>query len=168
MKASIDAWTVSAGVTIGALLPSINKYGRAWEQASAPRSFGVSCSRRQKRVRFLPGRPTIFDALAPVRAINLAVNMRQFSFCWATFPYRRRNATWWASSDFLTSSMIELDWSPIRRDLLMSRTACLLRLVIAFVNLKGLEPRGPITRVLPAGWHYSHTTRFQKRRLRRR
>jgi hypothetical protein len=45
------------------------------------------------------------------KAIRLAGNWSRFSFCWDTFLYKRRNATWAASSDSATPSMIGLGWS---------------------------------------------------------
>jgi integrase len=37
VKAGIDAWMDASGITTGVLLRSINKAGRIWEPASAPR-----------------------------------------------------------------------------------------------------------------------------------
>ena len=42
VKAGIDAWTVAAGVTTGASFARSTRLAESGEQASAPRSFGVS------------------------------------------------------------------------------------------------------------------------------
>ena len=72
-----------------------------------------------------------------------AANSRKFSSCLGTFLYRQRNATWVASSDFETRSMIGLAWNRLVGSAVDSTVLPdISLLILRLAALLGVHPDG--------------------------
>ena len=112
VKAGIDAWVASSGITAGILLRSINKAGRVWGCGFSPKVIWGVVKEKAKILRRMT-----FVGLVPVFVIRQAVSWSKSSSYWDTFPCKQPSDISDADSGSTTRSMIGLGSNRIGRDL---------------------------------------------------
>src|SRR5208282_5458989 len=93
VKVGIDAWKVTAGITTGTLLRSINKAGRVWGNGFSPKVVWGVVKQKAKACGIPCLAPHDLSVHAPVCAIKQVGSWSKFSFYWDTFPCRQLSAT---------------------------------------------------------------------------
>jgi integrase len=105
----LRVWLNAAGIERGRIFRRVTKMGKVLGEGITEKAVWHIVKDSQNGLGWTNLHPMTFGALAPASAMLPEVSWNRSSFFWGTFPFRRRNATWAASSEFGRRSMIELE-----------------------------------------------------------
>jgi integrase len=114
VKDAVDNWTVSAGITAGPLLRSINKAGRIWGHGFTPKVIWAIVKANAKCCGLPSVAPHDLRRTCARLCHQAGGELDQIQFLLATFQFRRRSDTWAASSVFAMRLTITSAWSRMR------------------------------------------------------
>jgi integrase len=97
VKAAVDVWLNSAGITQGRLFRCVSRRASVWGERITEKVIWHVVKETPAGLVLPNCRRTIAGAPAPACATRPAANWSRFSFCWGTFRWKQRRDTWGAS-----------------------------------------------------------------------
>ena len=114
VKQAVDGWTFSANITSGPLLRSINKAGRIWGKGFTPKVIWAVVKTNAKSCGLPTLAPHDLRRTCARLCHQAGGELEQIQSCWVMSRFKRRSATWGASSDYAMPSTITSVWSRMR------------------------------------------------------
>ena len=100
VKAAVDVWLKSAGITQGRMFRCVSRKGSVWGESITEKVIWHLVKEYAGRAGIAKLSPHDCRRTCPACATPRAVNWSRFNFYWGTFPWKRRSDTWGASNAF--------------------------------------------------------------------